>query len=116
MKNAEAESQQQQNAGHVSASVSSPSASTSTLAAAPTTASEEGLQFLVQARLSVSSPNDPFEHEAESMADEFVKSMHGRTVSAPSSSAGSIARSVPDSGLVEGGGGLATTDDTAIGN
>jgi hypothetical protein len=113
MKNAEAESQQQQNAGHVSASVSSPSASTSTLAATPTTASAEGLQLLVQARLSVSSPNDPFEHEAESMADEFVKSMHGRTVSAPSSSAGSIARSVPDSGLVEGGGGLATTDDTA---
>ena len=113
MKNAEAESQQQQNAGHVSASVSSPSASTSTLAAAPKTASAEGLQLLVQARLSVSSPNDPFEHEAESMADEFVKSMHGRTVSAPTSSVGSVARSVPDSGLVEGGGGLATTDDTA---
>jgi hypothetical protein len=112
MKNAEAEGQQQ-NAGHVSAPISSPSESTNTLVAAPTTASVEGLQLLVQARLSVSSPNDPFEHEAESMADEFVKSIHGRTVSAPTSSVGSVARSVPDNGLVEGGGGLATTDDTA---
>jgi hypothetical protein len=47
------------------------------------------------------------------MADEFVKSIHGRTVSAHTSSVGSVARSVPDNGLVEGGGGLATTDDTA---
>jgi hypothetical protein len=113
MKTAESDNQKQQGAGHESAPISSPSAPTSTLVAAPTTASEEGLQFLVQARLSVSSPNDPFEHEAESMADEFVKSMHGRTVSAPTSSVGSVARSVPDNGLVEGGGGLATTDDTA---
>lgn len=114
MKSVEAEGQKQQGASHEPVHVSSPSASTSTLVAPATTASVEGLQLLVQARLSVSSPNDPFEHEAESMADEFVKSIHGRTVSAPSSSAGSIARSVPDSGLVEGGGGgLATTDDTA---
>jgi hypothetical protein len=113
MKTAESDNQKQQGAAHESAPISSPSASTSTLVAAPTTASEEGLQLLVQARLSVSSPNDPFEHEAESMADEFVKSMHGRTVSAPTSSSGSVARSVPDNGLVEGGGGLATTDDTA---
>ncbi len=114
MKTAESDNQKQQGATSEPAHVSSPSASTSTLVAPETTASVEGLQLLVQARLSVSSPNDPFEHEAESMADEFVKSIHGRTVSAPSSSAGSIARSVPDSGLVEGGGGgLATTDDTA---
>jgi hypothetical protein len=113
MKTAESDNQKQQGAAHESAPISSPSASTSTLVATPTTASEEGLQLLVQARLSVSSPNDPFEHEAESMADEFVKSMHGRTVSAPTSSSGSVARSVPDNGLVEGGGGLATTDDTA---
>ncbi len=114
MKTAESDNQKQQGATSEPAHVSSPSASTSTLVAPATTASVEGLQLLVQARLSVSSPNDPFEHEAESMADEFVKSIHGRTVSAPSSSAGSIARSVPDSGLVEGGGGgLATTDDTA---
>ena len=113
MKTAEAEGQKQQGASHDSAPSASQSASPTTVVAPPTTASVEGLQLLVQARLSVSSPNDPFEHEAESMADEFVKSIHGRTVSAPSSSAGSIARSVPDSGLVEGGGGLATTDDTA---
>ena len=113
MKTAESEKQKQQGAGFESADIASQSASANTVVAPPTTASVEGLQLLVQARLSVSSPNDPFEHEAESMADEFVKSIHGRTVSAPSSSAGSIARSVPDSGLVEGGGGLATTDDTA---
>jgi hypothetical protein len=114
MKTAESDNQKQQGASHESAPSASQSASTSTLVAPPTTASVEGLQLLVQARLSVSSPNDPFEHEAESMADEFVKSIHGRTVSVPSSSAGSVARSVPDSGLVEGGGGgLATTDDTA---
>ena len=114
MKTAESDNQKQQGATSEPAHVSSPSASTSTLVAPATTASVEGLQLLVQARLSVSSPNDPFEHEAESMADEFVKSMHGRTVSAPTSSTGSVARSVPDSGLVEGGGGgLATTDDTA---
>ena len=113
MKTAESEKQKQQGAGFESADIASQSASANTVVAPPTTSSEEGLQLLVQARLSVSSPNDPFEHEAESMADEFVKSIHGRTVSAPSSSAGSIARSVPDSGLVEGGGGLATTDDTA---
>ena len=113
MKTAESDQQKQQGAGHKSPDVASQSAPTSTVVAPPTTASEEGLQLLVQARLSVSSPNDPFEHEAESMADEFVKSIHGRTMSAPTSSAGSVARSVPDSGLVEGGGGLATTDDTA---
>jgi len=113
MKTAESDQQKQQGSGRKSPDVASQSAPTNTVVAPPTTASEEGLQLLVQARLSVSSPNDPFEHEAESMADEFVKSIHGRTVSAPSSSAGSVARSVPDSGLVEGGGGLATTDDTA---
>jgi hypothetical protein len=113
MKTAESNNQKQQGAAHESAPISSPSESTNTLDAPPTTASVEGLQLLVQARLSVSSPNDPFEHEAESMADEFVKSIHGRTVSAPTSSVGSVARSVPDNGLVEGGGGLATTDDTA---
>ena len=113
MKSVGAEGQKQQGAAHESAQVASQSAGSNTLYSPPTTSSEEGLQLLVQARLSVSSPNDPFEHEAESMADEFVKSMHGRTVSAPTTSVGSVARSVPDSGLVESGGGLATTDDTA---
>ena len=113
MKTAESENQKQHGAAPESATVIPDSASASTAIAPPTTSSEEGLQLLVQARLSVSSPNDPFEHEAESMADEFVKSIHGRTVSAPTSSVGSVARSVPDNGLVEGGGGLATTDDTA---
>ena len=113
MKTAESENQKQQGESHESVQGASQSASANTVVAPPTTASVEGLNLLVQARLSVSSPNDPFEHEAESMADEFVKSIHGRTVSAPTSSVGSVARSVPDNGLVEGGGGLATTDDTA---
>jgi len=113
MKTTGSKDQKQQGGAHESSVVHSQSESTNTLAAAPTTASAEGLQLLVQARLSVSSPNDPFEHEAESMADEFVRSIHGRTVSAPTSSVGSVARSVPDNGLVEGGDGLATTDDTA---
>ena len=114
MKTAESEQQKQLRKSHEAAKIAAQDAPAQTTVAPPATASEDGLKLLVQARLSVSSPNDPFEHEAESMADEFVKSMHGRTVSAPTSSAGSVARSVPDSGLVEGGGGgLATTDDTA---
>lgn len=113
MKSAESDKQKQLRKSHELAKVASPIEPAQTTVAPPATASEDGLKLLVQARLSVSSPSDSFEHEAESMADEFVKSIHGRTVSAPTTSVGSVARSVPDNGLVEGSGGLATTDDTA---
>ena len=113
MKTAESEQQKQLRKSHEDAKIAAQDAPAQTTVAPPATASEDGLKLLVQARLSVSSPSDSFEHEAESMADEFVKSIHGRTVSAPTTSVGSVARSVPDNGLVEGSGGLATTDDTA---
>jgi len=113
MKSAESDKQKQLRKSHEDANLAPQDAVTQTTVAPPATASTDGLKLLVQARLSVSSPSDSFEHEAESMADEFVKSTHGRTVSAPTTSVGSVARSVPDSGLVEGSGGLATTDDTA---
>jgi len=113
MKTAESDKQKLLRKSHEDTKIAAQDAPAQTTVAPPATASEDGLKLLVQARLSVSSPSDSFEHEAESMADEFVKSMHGRTVSAPTSSVGSVARSVPDNGLVEGGGGLATTDDTA---
>jgi len=113
MKSAESDKQKQLRKSHEDANLAPQDAVTQTTVAPPVTASTDGLKLLVQARLSVSSPSDSFEHEAESMADEFVKSTHGRTVSAPTTSVGSVARSVPDSGLVEGSGGLATTDDTA---
>lgn len=113
MKTAESDKQKQLRKSHEHAKIAAQVAPTQTTVAPPTTASKDGLKLLVQARLSVSSPSDSFEHEAESMADEFVKSIHGRTVSAPTTSVGSVARSVPDGGLVEGSGGLATTDDTA---
>ena len=113
MKTAESDKQKQLGKSHEGAKIAAQEAPAQTTVAPPATASEDGLKLLVQARLSVSSPSDSFEHEAESMADEFVKSIHGRTVSAPTTSVGSVARSVPDNGLVEGSGGLATTDDTA---
>ena len=113
MKTAESDKQKQLRKSHEDAKIAAQDSLAQTTVAPPATASEDGLKLLVQARLSVSSPSDSFEHEAESMADEFVKSIHGRTVAAPTTSVGSVARSVPDSGLVEGSGGLATTDDTA---
>ena len=113
MKTAQSDNQKQQNSITESSGSVAQQDSTVGLVAPSSSTSEESLQLLVQARLSVSSPSDPFELEAENMANEFVKSIHGRSVSAPTQAAGSVARSVPDSGLVEGGAGLATTDDTA---
>jgi hypothetical protein len=113
MKTADSDKQKLLRKSHEDAKTAAQVAPAQTTVAPPATTSEDGLKLLVQARLSVSSPSDSFEHEAESMADEFVKSIHGRTVSAPTTSVGSVARSVPDNGLVEGSGGLATTDDTA---
>lgn len=74
---------------------------------------DEGLFTLVQARLQVSNPDDPFEHEAEAAADDFVRSVHRRSAPRAMRASTGIARSTDSDGLVSTGGGLATTDDTA---
>lgn len=70
------------------------------------------LNGLVQARLSVSQPNDPHELEAEQFAADFVSSTHGRSghVSQPAPTA--LARTADGDGLDTSGGGLATTANT----
>lgn len=70
------------------------------------------LAGVVQARLSVSQPNDPHELEAERFAADFVSSTHGRSghVSQPAPTA--LARTADGDGLETSGGGLATTDST----
>ena len=74
---------------------------------------DEGLFTLVQARLQVSNPDDPFEHEAEAAADDFVRSVHRRSAPRAMRASTGIARSTDSDGLVSTGGGLATTDVTA---
>ena len=76
-------------------------------------ATDEGLFSLVQARLQVSNPDDPFEHEAESAADDFVRSVHRRPAPRAIRASTGIARSSDGDGLVSAGPGLATTDETA---
>ena len=76
-------------------------------------ATDEGLFTLVQARLQVSNPDDPFEHEAEAAADDFVQSVHRRSAPRAMRASTSISRSVDGNGLESTDGGLTTTDDTA---
>lgn len=76
-------------------------------------ATDEGLFTLVQARLQVSNPDDPFEHEAEATADDFVRSVHRRSAPRAMRASTGIARSADGVGLVNDGPGLSTTDDTA---
>lgn len=71
------------------------------------------LSGLVQARLSVSQPSDPHEIEAETLAAEFVSTVHRRSGHVSHSAPAALARSAAGDGLESAGGALTTTDDTA---